>query len=382
MKVLHVVEATTAGVGRHVSDLCTYMRRAGLEVAVACPRAREGAHRDTAFVDRVKAAGVPVAIVPMRRGVRPWVDWRDYVLLVGLVRHHRYDVVHAHSSKAGVVGRLSAWRAGVPAVVYTPNAFAFLGASNRLLDWLYLNGERWLGQWVTDALICVSESERKVAGERRIAPLDRLVLIGNAIEASSFEPVIDRSVAKSALGLDADRPVVGYIGRLAKQKGIGCLIEAARQVIAVEEKTQFVLVGEGELDRVVRQMVSKHGLADHVKLAGYRMDIPQVLAALDLLVLPSLYEGLPYTLLEAMAAGRAVIATDVGGNRDLVRHGETGILVSPNNSAELADALIHLLTAPDERDRLGEAALAAARARPTPEEMTRQVIELYHRLLA
>jgi len=358
------------------------MRQAGLDVTVACPRVREGASRDTTFVERVEAAGVPVVIVPMRRGIHPWTDWRAYVRLLGLVRHSQYDVVHAHSSKAGVVGRLSARRAGVPAVVYTPNAFAFLGAPNRSLHWLYCSSERWLGQRVTDAVICVSQSERRLADQQAISPSDRLVLIENAIDASPFDPAIDPARAKSALGLDADRPVVGYVGRLARQKGIGCLIEAARKVVAVVETAQFVLVGEGELDRVVRQMVSKYGLADHVMLAGHRMDIPQVLAALDLFVLPSLYEGLPYTLMEAMAAGRAVIATDVGGNHDLVRHGETGILVPPNNGAVLADAVVRLLTASDERNRLGEAALAAARARPTPEEMTRQVIELYYRLLA
>ncbi len=357
------------------------MKRAGLDVAVACPRVRENARRDTAFVDRLEAAGLPVVIVPMRRGIHPLSDLRDHVRLSQLMRRSRYDVVHTHSSKAGVLGRLGAWRSGVPVVVYTPNAFAFLGAPNRWLRWLYYSSERWLGRQTTDALICVSQSERMLAKKQAIAPADRLVLIENAIEATPFAPDTDPVRAKHALGLDADRLLVGYVGRLVRQKGIEYLIEAARRVVAEVPGAQFLLVGEGELDRALHQEVYKYCLTDRVLLTGYRTDIPQLLAAMDIFVLPSLYEGLPYTLMEAMAAGRAVIAADVGGNRDLVQDGETGVLVPPKDAAALAAAVIRLLTAPAERDRLGGAALAAARARPTPEEMTRRVIELYLRLL-
>jgi glycosyltransferase involved in cell wall biosynthesis len=112
-------------------------------------------------------------------------------------------------------------------------------------------------------------------------------------------------------------------------------------------------------------------------LTGFRTDIPQVLAALDVFVLPSLYEGMPYTLMEAMAAGRAVVATDVAGNRDLVRHEETGLLVPPGQADRLASAILRLVSAPDERARLGQAALAAAKVRTTPDQMAQQVMELY-----
>jgi glycosyltransferase involved in cell wall biosynthesis len=357
------------------------MRQAGLDVTVACPLTRENARDDTAFVDRVEAAGVPVAVIPMRHGIHPLADLQDYAHLVRLIERDGYDVLHTHSSKAGVLGRLGARRCRVPASVYTPNAFAFLGAQNRFYRWLYRTIEQWFGQHLTDALICVSQTEMALAEQWAIAPSDRLVLVENTIAALRFAPSVDPATAKTALRLDPDRPVVGYVGRLAKQKGIEYLIQAARQVLAQRTAAQFVLVGEGELENAVRQMMARDQLDNHVLLTGYRADIPQVLTALDIFVLPSLYEGLPYTLMEAMAAGRAVIATDVMGNRDLIQVGQTGLLVPPRDADALAQAILTLLSSSEERDRLGAMAMAAARSRPTPKQMTRQVIELYTRIL-
>jgi glycosyltransferase involved in cell wall biosynthesis len=168
---------------------------------------------------------------------------------------------------------------------------------------------------------------------------------------------------------------------LTRQKDAPSFVQAARRVLEAGRDSQFLLVGEGKEERALRRMVREYGLEGRVVLAGYRPDIPQVLAALDVFVLPSLYEGLPTTLMEAMAAGRPVVATDVDGNRDLIRDGETGLLVPPRDAEALADALVHLLSAPDERERLGRMALEAARSRPTPEQMTGRVIELYLSLL-
>jgi glycosyltransferase involved in cell wall biosynthesis len=381
LEVLHVVEATTAGVGRHVLDLCGHMRQAGLDVTVACPQVRERAMRDTAFVDRLRAAGVMVVDVPMRYGVHPLLDSRDYGRLVRLMRYQDFDVVHAHSSKAGVLGRLAAQRCRVPAVVYTPNAFAFLGARDRFRRWLYRSVEQWLGRTMTDMLICVSRSEMALARQWAIVPAGHSVTIENAIDASQYAPASSLAEAKLALGLDPDRLVVGYVGRLAAQKGLEVLVQAAQRMLASSEGVQFLLVGEGELERATRQMVQSLGLADHVWFPGYRTDIPRVLAALDVFVLPSLYEGMPYTLLEAMAAGRAIVATDVAGNRDLVRHGETGLLVPPRQARALADAITYLVSFPEERRRLSNAAFEAAGARSSPDQMARQVIEVYAGIL-
>jgi glycosyltransferase involved in cell wall biosynthesis len=381
LRVLHIVEATTAGVGRHVLDLSRQMHKAGLDVSVACPEVRKAARQDTSFVDRLRAAGVQVVIIPMWRRIQPLADMRAFVCLARLIAQGAYDVVHAHSSKAGGLGRVAAWRSEA-AVVYTPNAFAFVDTGNRFRGWLYQMIERWLGQHMTDALICVSASELEVARRQAIAPSERLMLIENAIDAACFAPCLSPTAAKLRLGLDPGLPTVGYVGRLARQKGLEYLVQAARIVVDTWGDAQFVLVGEGELEGKVREMVASYCLDQYFLLTGHRTDVPQIFEALDVFVLPSLYEGLPYTLMEAMAAGRPVLATDVDGSRDLIEDGLNGVLVPPRAARDLAEALVYLLSAKDERERLGGMARAAALSRQTTEQMTQQVINLYERLLA
>ena len=385
IKVLHVTEAITAGVGRHLLDLCVAMLRAGLDVSVACPAVREGARSDILLVDKLRTAGVPVRLVPMRRTIAPLSDARATRRLVELIREHNTDVVHAHSSKAGVLGRLAARAARRhgqrPVSVYTPNAFAFSGARPWWARQLYRGIERWLGRHATDALICVSCSELGQARRHAIAAPERMVLIENAIDVTRFAGPVDPAAAKIALGLDPGRPVVGFVGRLARQKGVTCMIKAALRVLEAGVAVQFLLVGEGELETALREMVRAYRVEDSVFLVGYRPEIPEVMAALDILMLPSLYEGLPYTLMEAMAAGRPVIASRVGGNRDLIDDGKNGLLVPPGDPTALAESVIRLLAEPWTRDRMGAQALAAAHSRPAPEEMARHVVDLYYKLL-
>mgnify|MGYP005620642193 CR=1 FL=1 len=250
LRVLQVVEATTAGVGRHVMDLSGAMLRAGLEVRVACPAVREGARQDTALVGRLQEAGVPVHLLPMRRAIRPAADLRAGRLLLGLIREFKPDVVHAHSSKAGVLGRLAARLArrggGRPVTVYTPNAFAFSGARSRPARLLLRGIERWLGHHATDALVCVSRSEWDQARRYDVAPPGRLKLIENAVDAGRFAELADPGPARRALGLAPDRPVVGFVGRLTRQKGASTFIDAALRVLDADGEAQFLLVGEGE----------------------------------------------------------------------------------------------------------------------------------------
>ena len=379
MKILHVVEATTAGVGRHVIDLSAAMQQAGHTVVVACPERRAGAQRDTAFVARVTAAGARVEPIRMQRAIRPGRDGQALLALLGLMRRERFDVVHAHSSKAGVLGRLAARLSGVPAVVYTPNAFAFLG--DQPFAGVYRRIERLLGRLATDALICVSPSELDLARRQAIAPAARLVLIPNAIVAADFAPTLDRRAARVRLNLDPDRLLIGTIGRLAPQKGVETLVRAVLRLFQEGVAGSLVLAGEGELAGRVQQLAAAAGMPDRVLLLGYRTDAPLILAALDVFVLASRFEGLPYTLMEAMASGRPVVATECAGNQDLVQDGVNGLLAPVGDERALADALQRLLVDDTLRCSLGAAASETARTWGSPAEMADQVMALYQRLL-
>jgi len=232
-------------------------------------------------------------------------------------------------------------------------------------------------------VICVSGSERELALRHRIAPAGRLAVVENGIDPRPFVAAAGGGGAVLA-EMERSRPVVGFVGRLAPQKGPDLLVEAMALLRAAGVEASCVVVGEGEARPALAAQVARHGLGGCVTLAGYRPDIPPVLAALDVLVLPSRYEGLPYTLLEAMAAGCAVVASDVGGNRDLLVDGETGLLVPAGDAPALAEALRAMLAPGGEalRARLGRAAQAAALARPTAGEMVRQTLALYRAILA
>ncbi len=381
MKVLHVVEATTAGVGRHVRDLCRHMRLAGLEVGVACPLARQGAVQDVSFVERVEEVGVTVHVVPMRRSISVRADLQACMALGRLIDRENPDVVHTHSSKAGVLGRYAARRAENRAAVYTPNAFAFAGARHAGSRWLLEGVERWLGWHMTHALICVSRSELALARARKIAPPERLALVENCLDVDHAAAQVDSAEAKARLGLAAGRPVVGFVGRLTRQKGLGTLIRAAALLRDSAVDAQFLLVGEGEMALTLRRMVADNGLQDCFHFAGHRNNVGDSLAAMDIFTLPSLYEGLSYSLLEAMAAGRAVVATLVSGNVDLIQDSQTGLLVPPEDPAALARALRLLLSAPQERELLGRRAAAVARSWPTADQMTDRVVAVYENVL-
>jgi len=384
VKVLHVVEATTAGVGRHVFDLATAMHQGGVAVMVVCPPKRQGAQKDTGFADRLQAAGVPVSRLPMRRSVSPIADLRALAQLVRLLQGANPDVVHAHSTKAGVLARVAVRLAGLrpnTVSIYTPNAFAFLDSHSQLLRWCVLQVERWLGRRATDLVIAVSRSEWQVAREKLMVPAGRLTVVENAVDAAEFGQLEPAGVARDRLGLDPDRLTVGFVGRLVRQKGLGTLLLAARRVMDAGLAVQWLLVGEGPEESALRRTAAGLNLSEHVVFAGYRSDIPTALAAMDLVILPSWYEGLPYTLLEAMAAGRAVVASDVVGNRDLVRDGVDGVLVPPGDAAALALAMQTILVDSAQRHRLGQAARASALARPTPAETAGQVLELYRRTM-
>jgi glycosyltransferase involved in cell wall biosynthesis len=268
-----------------------------------------------------------------------------------------------------------------PVVVYTPNAFGYMGLTNPAARSLYRQVERWLGHHATDRLICVSRTERELARQQSIAPEEWFALVENAIEAADFQQLPDPTAARIELGLDPTRPVVGAVGRLAAQKGLDDLVRAARIVAESGSDAQFVLAGEGEYAGALERMITAHQLEGRVLLAGFYPDVRPVLAALDIYVLSSRFEGLSYSLMEAMAAGLPVVATDVVGNRDLIEDGRSGLLVPPANAPALARTLLRLLNEPVEREKLGLYALQAARSRPTPAQMAGQVIELYQSAL-
>jgi len=259
----------------------------------------------------------------MTRGPHPWLDLASLARLRAIIRKQSFDLVHTHCSKAGVLGRLAARFARVPAVVHTPHCFAFARNRSRLGAAACRGFERVLGRW-TDCLMLVSESERALAAQTLTGVPSAVV--PNGLPLSCDEHSGGAQALRQELALPQGVPVVGTLCRLARYKCVDHLILAAAEVRKQVPGACFVIAGDGpDRDRLMR-LVRSLGLQDAVRLVGYRRDADDVLRLFDVCVLCSRAEGMPYVLLEAMRAGVAVVASNVPGNRDLIENERTGLL--------------------------------------------------------
>lgn len=296
-----------------------------------------------ASVEAAGAAYVPLEHV--RRSISPVHDPLAILELVRLCRSVRPDIVHANSSKAGVLGRLAAWIARVPVRIFTVHGWAFAqydGFASRLYLWL----DR-LVRPLTTGFICVSERTRAAGVEARTCVPARTTVIPNAVDVASAR--------RSALSGRPPRLV--SVGRLKEPKDFVGLVHALARVDA---PFRAALIGDGPDRPAVETAIAEHGLGDRIELLGERDDVPAQLAASDVFVLSSLSEGMPIAVLEAMGAGLPVVASAVGGVPELVVDGETGTLVPAGDVAALADALQRVLADSDLRAQYGAAARARA----------------------
>ena len=310
-----------------------------------------GVSADGPLLDDARAAGLRVVAVPMARSLSPLAQWQALRAMVRLLRAERPDLVHAHMPISGFITRLAARIAGVPRVAYTCHGFLF----NQPGPWprraLGLVME-WLGGRMTDITLTVSTEE--AADARRLWIARRAIAVGNGRDPAQFCPDADaRARIRAALGVPGDRVVVVIVSRLVRHKGHPELLAAMRGVPGAE----LWVVGN--------RLPSDHGPdptalfaqapPGSVRLLGYRTDIPAVLAAADIFALPSHFEGLPMSVIEAMLTGLPVVATRIRGSREQVVDGETGLLVPPMQAAPLAAALCRLAADPALRAAMGAA---------------------------
>ena len=328
-----------------------------------------GAHGEGPLRDAARDAGVRfVALQHVRRPLHPGRDLLGLFELVALMRRERPDLVHVNSSKAGVLGRLAALLARVPVRVFTVHGWAFK-AYTGLASWLYRWADRLMSP-LASATICVSETERAAGLAAHTCRAERTVVIPNAVDVG----------AAPRAAHAGDPPVIVTVGRLAAPKDPLTLLRA----LAVVAPSRFtaLIVGEGPARPEVEAEIRALGLAHAVELAGERRDVPALLASGDVFVLSSRSEGAPISILEAMAAGLPVVASDVGGVGELVVDGETGLLVPPADPARLADALERLLGDSALRRRLGAAGRTRAFERFDLRPLQHAHLELYARELA
>lgn len=336
------------------------------------------------LIEETRARGVPLELLPsLRREIHPTADLAALAALRRRMRGPaapRYHIVHTHSSKAGVLGRLAARSAGVPIVVHTVHGWSFherMPAATRLT---YITLERAAAR-LSDAMIVVSPLDIEKGLAHGIGRREDYVLIRSGIELERFgHPSRPREEIRTALGIPVDAPVVGSVTRLSPQKAPLDLLAAWEQVHRAHPDCWFLVVGDGPLRPAVEARLTATSLGGRTILTGLRRDVPDLLAAMDIFALSSLWEGLPRVLPQAMAGRLPIVATAADGNAEAVVDGETGYLVPPGDPRQLAARLSDLLTDPVRRDHMGSAGQSHAR-RFAADTMVADTDALYRRLI-
>jgi glycosyltransferase involved in cell wall biosynthesis len=337
-----------------------------------------GSNATAENVVRLERAGVRWRVFPiLTRSINPLKDLIALRQLVIRFRRERPDIVHTHTSKAGALGRLAARIAHVPVVVHTPHGHVFYGHFGRLASWLFLQVERLLAKRTT-WMIALTEAERDEHLVRGVGRADRFSVVPSGIDLARFREAGGR-VRRRPAGFDCppDAIVVGSIGWLTPVKGHRVLLEAAASLRREWPRLHLVIIGGGPLWDKLARLAHGRGIAETVRFLGARTDVPDCLAGMDIYVQPSLNEGMGRALIEAMAAGRPVVASCVGGIPAVVQDRKTGLLVPPNDPAALARAIDELLRKPDWAKELGTAAQAAIGERFSEEAMVRAVEAVY-----
>ena len=325
--------------------------------------------------------------LPWRNATRSWnplADVRALAELVALLRRERFDLVHTHNPKPGVLGRVAARLAGTPLVVNTVHGL-YATPEDRLRKRAAVLGLEWLAGRCSDLELYQSEEDLAWAGRLRLARKGRSHLLGNGTDTGFFDPAQvppERAAAlRRELGLPADALVVGAVGRLVAEKGYRELFAAARAVRQADPRVRFLAVGTPDLDKA--DAISEAELAaaaGDVLVTGWRDDVRDLLAVMDVFVLASWREGMPRSAIEAAAMGKALVLTDIRGCREVARHDREALLVPPRDPGALAAAISRLAADPALRERLAGAARRRALERFSEQDVAERVVAHYRRL--
>src|SRR4051794_21524508 len=332
-----------------------------------------GVSADGPLLADARAEGLRVEPLPLERSLSPLAQWRALRAMIALLRRERPDMVHAHMPISGFIARLAARIVGIKHVAYTCHGFLFNQPGPLPRRALGLAVE-WIGGHLTDTYMTVSTEE--AADARRLGIARHAIPVGNGRDPARFRPNPERrDRIRAELGTAPETPVVVIVSRLVRHKGYPELLQAMREVPGAE----LWVVGE--------RLVSDHGddmepefaragLGSRLRRLGYRTDVPDVLAAAAIFTLPSHFEGLPMSVIEAMLTGLPVVATNIRGPREQVVDGVTGLLVPPATVQPLTAAIRRLVDDPVLRARMGEAGRVRALAHYTEAEVVERTLDL------
>jgi glycosyltransferase involved in cell wall biosynthesis len=382
IKVVHLSNYDV-GLRIHMRNYMRYLRDQGYDVSIICNPGR--------FLkgDTVTEDGIFVKAIPFPHRITPLTDLKTLCALYRYFGQERFDIVHTHTVKPGLLGRLAARLARVPIIIHTIHGLPFHDEMNPWMIQLLINAER-IGARLCDSILYQSQEDMEKAVESGICLADKLHYLGNGIDVERFHPSLVRPelvMAKRAeLGLSPKDKVIGMIGRLVREKGFFEYLEAAQILKARGERARFLAIGavhrkQGVAIDDLGVLIRQYDLEDTMLFLGHRDDVPQLMVAMDLVVLASYAEGIPRVLMEAAALGKPAIGTDVRGTRETIVDGVTGRLVPIKDPRALADAIVEVLADPARAAEMGQAARQRAEVHFDERDFFRRTDKEYRRLI-
>lgn len=357
---IHVLEiagnAIVGGMEKYVYNLARHLPAQNIKVTCMTPY-------ESAYTASLRQLGSEVYITAMDNDPA----WRSIQFTTELIRHQKIDIVHAHLPKAHVLGGLAGRLTGIPVVA------TIHGMDINAFD---LGVSRTVGSHLT--VVCQDAYAQALALG---VAVESLSLVTNGVDTKAFHPHRSSAAFRRALQIPEDAPLVGFVGRLAWEKGPDQFLRAAEYILQQRGDIHFVMVGDGPMTGEIRETIQRLNLSDRIHLAGVSTNTCEVYPAFDILAQTSRVEGMPFALLEAMSCGRPVIAMAVGGVAEIVEVGTTGLLSAPGDWAGLGEAVLKLVENPDQARLMGQASRKRVEERFDLQDTVRQIASLFYRLL-
>lgn len=373
MKILHLLEASLGGTRRHVVDLLSglyknYSQEVELHFGYSLQRA------DSNFIPElecIKATNIKCFECNMSRSISPANDIKMVLQVVEYVKKNKINIIHAHSAKAGYVGRLAAKLVPSTRSVYTPHSSPFR------LSTVYHLLESVAGWAFSDGIIAVSESEKHELIENKISSVSKIYVVNGGIPETEYTPEFKSQV----LYKDDSVLYVGTVARITAQKAPYRFVEIAEAVVKIKPDVKFIWIGDGELREELEKLIDTKGLSNNVFVTGWTKEVEKNLLLLDVFLLASDYESFGYVTVEAMRAGLPCVVSDVPGSCDLVMNGETGFVVERSNINEYANSLIKLLNDAKLREMMGKTGRQRWKEEFQAAQMVSNTLEVYRKVL-
>ncbi len=381
MKIVHIITRLIVG-GAQENTLisCQGQHDLGHEVVLLTgpPLGPEGS-----LMPRASAGGYRVVQLPhLRRAAHPWRDWLAYRQMVRFLREFSPDIVHTHSSKAGILGRRAARAAGCRGVVHTIHGLAFTASRWRVVNDFYRWAERRAAPW-SDRIVCVADAMARQSLAANIGRAEQYVTVYSGMETAGFlHPPVDRQSVRRSLGIEPVDIVVGTIARLFDLKGHEDLLELAPRLCAAHPRLRFMWVGDGSRRGEFEARIGQMNLRDRFILTGLvpPARIPELAGAMDILAHPSRREGLARALAQGSLAGKPIIGYDIDGNAEAMLPGQSGLLIAPFDVAALGAGLSRLAADALLREHMGQCGRRFALERFDSAVMVRRLHEVYQQV--